>query len=63
MKAIKKCGVCGSERVDDLGHGKFEATVICNDCKAHWWKRWYTLAEWEKYINEKSPSGLEGVNP
>lgn len=54
-----KCGLCGSLRVTDFGYKRFEATVICNACGAHWWKRWHTKAEWEAYVNEESLVGLD----
>jgi hypothetical protein len=44
------CGLCGSTRLTDLGHGE-NGTVICKSCDAHWWQRWYTREEWETWIN------------
>lgn len=50
---IKECGKCGSKRLNDLGEKfhEFDHTVICMDCNAHWWKKWYTNEEWEVYVN------------
>lgn len=51
---MKTCGVCGSSNITDLGHGVTVATVICHNCGAHWWQRWFTRADWEKWINENT---------
>jgi NADH pyrophosphatase NudC (nudix superfamily) len=60
----KKCGLCGSGGITDFGHGNFEATIVCNACGAHWWKHWYTLTEWEAFVNEESLLDLdEGAKP
>lgn len=50
-----RCGICGSTTLQDLGHGRWEATVICKNpvCRAKWWKRWFTAKEWEKWINSE----------
>jgi hypothetical protein len=47
------CGFCGGTSVTDLGHGRNEGTIICNNlkCKAKFWRKWYTASEWERYIN------------
>lgn len=50
------CELCGSGNVQDLAeglvaHDQMEGTVICKKCGAHWWKRWYTHAEWKAWIN------------
>lgn len=51
------CGLCGSARLTDLGHGRGCGTVICNTCGAHYWNRWYTHDEWKAWINEPNASG------
>ena len=50
-----KCSLCGSEELNDLGHGSFKGTVICLKCKAHWWDRWYSWLEWGIWINGPKP--------
>lgn len=45
------CEKCRSTNLNDLGHGKNKGTIICLNCKAHWWDKWYTLGEWEEWIN------------
>lgn len=49
---MKECGKCGSTSLNDLGHGLSEGTIICNKCDAHWWKKWYTRAEWDVWIED-----------
>jgi hypothetical protein len=51
---IETCGLCGSTKITDLGHGHKDGTVICNDCGAHWWKCWYTESEWEAWVNDQA---------
>lgn len=62
-----KCKYCGN-KMHDLTHGKgkhrnwiclpsrmaFGARRVFNGCLAHNWKdKWYTQAEWDKWINEE----------
>jgi ribosomal protein L40E len=64
VNEITKCDKCGSTDLNDLGASRWkyqtQSAVICNKCNAHWWKKWYTRAEWEAYINAPDviPSGL-----
>jgi hypothetical protein len=53
------CGLCGSINLTDLGHGHGNGTVICEDCGAHWWQRWYTRKEWKAWINEPNNAMTE----
>ena len=46
------CGICGGTNLKDLGHGRHEGTIICNNntCNAKFWRKWYTSAEWAKWV-------------
>lgn len=56
VKAMEKqksvCGICGGTSIRDLGHGRGDATIICDnrDCRAKFWRKWYTAAEWTKWV-------------
>jgi DNA-directed RNA polymerase subunit RPC12/RpoP len=49
-----ECKECGKEMYD-LTHGRGEKrNYICHRCGAHLWDgKWYTLEEWEAYVNEE----------
>lgn len=48
--SLTECGKCGCKKLYDLGHGFREGTVSCSRCCAKHWKKWYTVAEWDKMI-------------
>ena len=56
-----KCGICGSTKLNDLGHKTHEGTVICLSCGGKWWKRWYTKLEFEDYVNNVDGKDLRQI--
>jgi hypothetical protein len=52
MNNKQQCGICGSGNLQSLAvTPRSDATIICHECGAKWWRRWYTKKEWDRFIN------------
>ena len=52
----EQCAMCGSTSLHSLGVRQGDGTVLCLNCGAKWFNRWFTAKEWDAWINEENYS-------